>query len=85
MNFDRMEGLVKSTSKFPTYRRRFSQVVKSLVIHALAEEVGSTGQGTNSPASGFTGQVTNTRASGYAGQVTNKPASVKLGASDELV
>lgn len=51
MNFDRMVGLVKSTSKFPTYRRRFRQVVKSLVIHALAKEAGSTGQVTNTPAS----------------------------------
>ncbi|KAK1383294.1 Cyclin-dependent kinase inhibitor 1-like [Heracleum sosnowskyi] len=69
----RMVGLVKSTSKFPTYRRRFRQVVKSLVIHELAKEAGSTGQGTNSPASGVTGQETSTQ------------ASVKLGASDELV
>ncbi|KAL1824319.1 hypothetical protein ACET3Z_011097 [Daucus carota] len=49
----RMVGLVKSTSKFPTYRRKLRQVVKSLVIHALAKEGGPTptGQVTNMPAS----------------------------------
>lgn len=83
--FDRVAGLVKSTSKFPTYRRRFRQVVKSLVTHALAKQGGSAGQETNTQASGFTGQATNTPASGFTGQVTNTPPSVKLGASDELV
>lgn len=82
---DRIGGLVKSTSKFPTYRRRFRQVVKSLVIHALAKEAGSAGHVTNTRASGSTGQETNTPASSFTGQVTNSPTSVKLGASDELV
>ncbi|KAK3015772.1 LOW QUALITY PROTEIN: hypothetical protein RJ639_005427 [Escallonia herrerae] len=38
----RMMGIVRSTSKFPTYRRRFRQIVKTLVIHSEKKE-GSTG------------------------------------------
>lgn len=37
----RMIGMIRSVSKFPTYRRRFRQVVKELIIYAVAKEESS--------------------------------------------
>ncbi|KAF3974857.1 hypothetical protein CMV_001838 [Castanea mollissima] len=34
----RMIGMIRSVSKFPTYRRRFRQVVKDLITYTLEEE-----------------------------------------------
>jgi len=34
----RMVGMIRSVSKFPTYRRRFRQIVKALVIYSLEKE-----------------------------------------------
>lgn len=37
-NFCRMAGMVRSVSKFPTYRRMFRQVVKDLVAYSSEKE-----------------------------------------------
>lgn len=34
----RMIGMMRSVSKFPTYRRRFRLVVKALMTHAVQNE-----------------------------------------------
>ncbi|KAA8531708.1 hypothetical protein F0562_006575 [Nyssa sinensis] len=34
----RMMGMIRSVSKFPTYRRRFRQIVKALIIYSVAKE-----------------------------------------------
>ncbi|XWS29859.1 hypothetical protein CRYUN_Cryun24cG0066200 [Craigia yunnanensis] len=34
----RMVGMVRSASKLPTYRKRFRQVVKDLIAHALEKQ-----------------------------------------------
>ena len=39
--FCRMMGMVRSVSKFPTYRRRFRQVVKDLVAYSSEKEASS--------------------------------------------
>lgn len=37
----RMIGMIGSVSKFPTYRRRFRQVVKELIVYSMAKEESS--------------------------------------------
>ncbi|GMP28015.1 hypothetical protein CsSME_00003743 [Camellia sinensis var. sinensis] len=34
----RMMGMIRSVSKFPTYRRRFRQIVKALIIYSIEKE-----------------------------------------------
>lgn len=34
----RMTGMLRSMSKLPTYRRRFRQIVKALVIYSIEKE-----------------------------------------------
>lgn len=35
--------MIRSVSKFPTYRRRFKQVVKELIVYSTAKEESSKG------------------------------------------
>ncbi|KAI9089257.1 hypothetical protein K1719_029536 [Acacia pycnantha] len=35
----RMIGMIKSASKFPTYRRRFQQIVKALLVHYVDHDI----------------------------------------------
>ncbi|KAL3525700.1 hypothetical protein ACH5RR_014072 [Cinchona calisaya] len=41
----RMVGMLRSVAKFPTYRRKFRQIVKALIIYSIAKE------GSNTPIS----------------------------------
>ncbi|KAL7186095.1 hypothetical protein ACSBR2_027951 [Camellia fascicularis] len=33
-----MMGMIRSVSKFPTYRRRFRQIVNALIIYSIEKE-----------------------------------------------
>uniref|UniRef100_A0A453C346 Uncharacterized protein n=1 Tax=Aegilops tauschii subsp. strangulata TaxID=200361 RepID=A0A453C346_AEGTS len=48
----RMVGIVRSMSKFPTYRRRYRHVVKLLVAYAVERE-GSFGSSASGPSVSF--------------------------------
>ncbi|KAE8767223.1 putative membrane protein [Hordeum vulgare] len=48
----RMVGIVRSMSKFPTYRRRYRHVVKLLVAYSVERE-GSFGSSTSGPSASF--------------------------------
>lgn len=46
----RMIGMLRSVSKFPTYRRRFRHIVKALIIYSIAKEEGSNKPSMSCPA-----------------------------------
>ncbi|CAJ1932861.1 unnamed protein product [Sphenostylis stenocarpa] len=37
--FRRMIGMIKGVSKLPTYRRKFRQIVKALIVHSLEKDL----------------------------------------------
>nr|GMC59573.1 uncharacterized membrane protein At3g27390 [Ipomoea batatas] len=60
----RMVGMIRSVSKFPTYRRKFKQIVKGLILHNIASESSSRSIPYSVPKAGSTRSVSSTRSTG---------------------
>ncbi|XP_031107902.1 uncharacterized membrane protein At3g27390-like [Ipomoea triloba] len=60
----RMVGMIRSVSKFPTYRRKFKQIVKGLILHNIAAESSSRSIPYSVPKAGSTRSVSSTRSTG---------------------
>lgn len=77
----RMLGIIRSSTKLPTYRRRFRQVVKALVAFALAKEGGSKAVDYSSSKSGSYRSLSSTAAK----EGSNRSMSTRSIASLDIV